>query len=119
MCPRCKSRFWDVPLLRKLARDTGQGVEEVIGKKRERVLELARLRGANHIRVFGLVARASAGPRSDVDFLVDFRPEASGYDQVELILDLQALLRRKVDVTTEVSLHWLIRPQALLDAVTL
>ena len=71
------------------------------------------------MRVFGSVARSAAGPRSDVDLLVDFRPEASAYDQVELILDLEKLLKRKVDVTTEASLHWLVRPQALIEAVAL
>ncbi len=119
MCPRCKSKFWDVPLLRKLPRDTGGGVEEILGPHRARIRRLARRHKAGRVRVFGSVARSAAGPRSDVDFLVEFRPDASAYDQVELILDLQELLRRRVDVTTEAALHWLVRPQALLEAVTL
>jgi uncharacterized protein len=65
------------------------------------------------------VARSAAGPRSDVDLLVDFQSGASAYDQVELILDLEKLLGRKVDVTTEDALHWLVRPQALFEAVAL
>ncbi|EQD32991.1 Nucleotidyltransferase domain protein, partial [mine drainage metagenome] len=119
MCPRCKSRFWDVPLLRKLPRGTGLGIAEVIGPHREEIRRLVRQHKARRIRVFGSVARSSADPRSDVDFLVEFRADASAYDQVELILDLEKVLRRKVDVTTEASLHWLVRPQAVLEAVTL
>ncbi len=119
MCPRCKSKFWDVPLLRKLPRYTGWGVAEIIDPHREHLQKLVRQHKASRVRVFGSVARSSAGPRSDVDFLVEFRPDASAYDQVELIVDLQKLLRRKVDVTAEASLHWLVRPQALLEAVAL
>jgi len=119
MCPRCKSRFWDVPLLRKLPRDTGLGIAEIIDPHRKGVERLLRRHKASRGRVFGSVARSSAGPRSDVDLLVEFRPDASAYDQVELILDLEKLLGRKVDVTTEAALHWLVRPQALLEAVRL
>jgi uncharacterized protein len=119
ICPRCKSRFWDVPLLRKLPRDTGLGIEEILGPHRREVEQLVRRHKASRVRVFGSVARSAAGPRSDIDLLVDFQPKASAYDQVELILDLEKLLGRKVDVTTEASLHWLVRPQALTEAVVL
>ncbi len=119
MCPRCKSRFWDVPVLRKLPRNTGLGVSTIIAPHRKQILRLVRLHKAERVRVFGSVARSAAGPRSDVDFLVEFRADASAYDQVELILDLQKLLRRRVDVTTEASLHWLVRPQAVLEALPL
>jgi uncharacterized protein len=119
MCARCKSKFWDVPLLRKLPRDTGLGIDEIIGPHRRDLKRLVRQHKAGRVRVFGSVARSAAGPRSDVDLLVDFGPGASVYDQVELIFDLERVLRRKVDVTTEAALHWLIRPQALFEAVAL
>lgn len=119
ICPRCKSKLWDVPLLRKWPRDTGLGVAEIIGPHRKALEGLVRRHRASRVRVFGSVARSAAGPQSDVDLLVDFQPQASAYDQVELILDLEKLLGRKVDVTTESSLHWLVRPQALLEAVPL
>jgi uncharacterized protein len=119
LCPRCKSKFWDVPVLRKFPRDTGLGVSEILGPHRRLVERIVRRHKAGRVRVFGSVARSAAGPRSDVDLLVDFQPGASAYDQVELILDLEKVLGRKVDVTTEGALHWLVRPQALFEAVPL
>jgi predicted nucleotidyltransferase len=94
-------------------------VAEIVGPHRKSVERIVRRHKACRVRVFGSVARSAAGPHSDVDFLVDFQPGASAYDQVELILDLEKLLRRTVDVTTVESLHWLVRPQALIEAVTL
>jgi predicted nucleotidyltransferase len=119
MCPRCKSRLWDVPLLRKLPRDTGLGIEDVLGPYRNKIRRLAVRHKATRIRVFGSVARSAASRESDVDLLVEFQARASAYDQVELILDLQELLGRKVDLTTEEGLHWLIRPQAMIEALPL
>ncbi|HUY98543.1 MAG TPA: nucleotidyltransferase family protein [Verrucomicrobiae bacterium] len=52
------------------------------------------------VRVFGSVARGDAGPRSDVDLLVDFEPEASLLDQVGLFHDLESLLGVPVDVVS-------------------
>ena len=44
--------------------------------KRSKILELAHARRAKRVRIFGSVVRGDAGPTSDVDFLVDFEPEA-------------------------------------------
>ncbi|MGI0128672.1 MAG: nucleotidyltransferase family protein [Thermoplasmata archaeon] len=74
---------------------------------------------AAHPRVFGSVARGAAGRGSDVDILVDFERGASAFDQVGLIDDLENLLGRRVEVTTVDGLHWLVRPQVLLEAVPL
>ena len=87
--------------------------------KRDRILALARQHKARRVRVFGSVARSAATPKSDIDFLVEFDDGASAYDQVELTLDLQELLRRKVDVVEEGGLHWLVKPQVLHEAVAL
>ena len=65
------------------------------------------------------MARSSATPHSDVDLLVRFDEGASAFDQVELILDLEKLLRRKVDVVEEGGLHWLVKPQVRHEAVAL
>lgn len=52
---------------------TGLGIDDIIGDKREAVLELARKHGGFNVRVFGSVARGEARPDSDVDL----------YDSVE------------------------------------
>jgi uncharacterized protein len=72
---------------------------------------------ARNPRVFGSVARSEASTKSDLDLLVDFDPGASVYDHVGLLLDLQKIFKRRVDVAESSGLHWLIRPQVLFEAV--
>ncbi len=66
--------------------------------RRQEILRVAEQRGAHNVRVFGSVARGEATPASDVDLLVDFEPARTVLDLSELILDLQELLDRRVDV---------------------
>jgi hypothetical protein len=54
-----------------------------------------------------------------VDFLVDFDEGATLFDRIGLIQDLEAILNRLVDVTSDRGLHWIIRPQVLFEAVPL
>lgn len=72
---------------------------------------------ARNPRVFGSVARSEATRKSDVDLLVDFDPDASAFDHVSLIQDLERVFHRKVDVAEPGGLHWLIRPQVLFEAI--
>lgn len=71
---------------------------------------------AGHPRVFGSVARGAATSDSDVDLLVEFESGASVLDHVSLVEELEAVLRRRVDVTTPEGLHWIVRPQVLYEA---
>jgi predicted nucleotidyltransferase len=66
--------------------------------RRQEILRVAAGRGARNVRVFGSVARGDATAASDVDLLVDFEPKRNVLDLSELILDLQDLLCRRVDV---------------------
>ncbi|MGH2586706.1 MAG: nucleotidyltransferase family protein [Dehalococcoidia bacterium] len=61
------------------------------------------MRGASNVRVFGSVARGEAGIGSDVGFLVDMEPGRTVLDLSELILDLEEMLGRNVDV---VEIRW-------------
>jgi len=116
-CPRCKSKLWDVPKLRPVRPGKGLGIREIVGPKREELLVALRAHRARNPRVFGSVVRSKASVASDLDLLVDFDPEASLFDHVGLLLDLEKVFRRKVDVTEPNGLHWLIRPQVLFEAV--
>ncbi|HRE01266.1 MAG TPA: nucleotidyltransferase domain-containing protein, partial [Ilumatobacteraceae bacterium] len=69
-------------------------------RRRDEILEVARARGASRVRVFGSVARGDATTSSDVDFLVDLEPGRSLFDLGGLLVDLQELLERDVDVVT-------------------
>lgn len=87
--------------------------------KRDEILRTAALRGATNVRVFGSVVRGDVHPDSDIDFLVDLDPGRSLLDLGGLLMDLQQLLGRDVDVVTEQGLHWYIRDQVLAEAMNL
>ena len=92
---------------------------ELLKRKRRGILRAAKLRGAGKIRVFGSVARGEAGPDSDIDLLVELEPGRSLLDLGGLLMDLQDLLGRRVELVTEGSLHWYIRDRVLKEAVPL
>ena len=73
-------------------------VRDVVFAHAAEIRGLLARRNAVDIRVFGSVARGDDSLGSDVDFLVEFGPEASILDQVHLELDLMALLDCEVDV---------------------
>jgi len=66
--------------------------------RRAEILQVAFRRGSHNVRVFGSVARGEARPDIDVDFLVEMEPGRTVLDLSELILDLEEVLGRKVDV---------------------
>jgi uncharacterized protein len=95
------------------------GIEEILHEKRNEILEIATRHGASDVRVFGSVARGAASAESDVDLLVRPGAKTSPWFPAGLILDLEELLGRKVDVVTEGGLHWYIRDRILAEAVPL
>ena len=88
-------------------------------KRRAEILEVARARGASKVRVFGSVARGEVSDTSDVDFLVDLEPDRSLFDLGGLVMDLQDLLQRDVDVVTERGLRHRVAQRVLAEAVEL
>ena len=90
---------------------------ELVRAKRDEIQRIAAQHGARNIRVFGSVARGSARSSSDVDFLVDVEPVTSSWFPAGLVLDLESLLGRRVDVVTERGLNPLIRDEVLQEAV--
>ncbi len=91
-------------------------IDELLKEKRQDILRIAAQHGAYNERVFGSAVRGEAGPESDVDFLVDLEPDKSLFDVGGLLMDLQALLGREVDVVTEKALHWYIRDHVSREA---
>lgn len=87
--------------------------------RRDEIVEIARARGASRVRVFGSVARGEAAEGSDIDFLVDLEPGRSLFDLGGLLMDLQDLLERSVDVVTERGLRPRVAQRVLADAVEL
>jgi hypothetical protein len=95
------------------------GLDEVLKDKREDILRIAARHGARNVRIFGSVARGEADDQSDIDILVEMEPGRSLFDLGGLLMDLQDLLGRKVDVVTEKGLRERVRERALKEAVPL
>ena len=94
-------------------------IDPFLDANREEILRICRKHGARNIRVFGSFARGEAGPGSDVDFLVDVGPEHSAFFHGVLLMDLEELLGRQVDIVEPGGLHWYVRDRALEEAVSL
>jgi predicted nucleotidyltransferase len=88
-------------------------------ERRKEIIEIARARGATRVRVCGSVARGDATEASDLDFLVDLEPGRSLLDLGGLVMDLQDLLQRDVDVVTERGLRPRVAKRVLAEAVEL
>lgn len=95
------------------------GIDEVLGARREEVLRLAAKHGARNVRIFGSVARGEADATSDLDFLIELEPGRNVLDMGGLLMDLQTLLGRPVDVISEKGLRPSIRARVLREAVPL
>jgi len=91
-------------------------VNELLISKRDEIIRISALRGAKNIRIFGSAVRGTARSDYDIDFLVDLDPDRSLFDLGGLLMELQQLLGREVDVVTEQGLHWYIRDQILAEA---
>ena len=94
-------------------------IEELLKEKRQDILRIAAQHGAYNVHLFGSVVRGEASPDSDVDLLVEVGPVHSSWFPAGLVIDLENLLGRKVDVVTKEALHWYIRDRVLKEAVLL
>lgn len=65
--------------------------------------------------IFGFFARGECREGSDIDVLVEFKGEKSLLDLAGLKIELEELLKRKVDVLTYNSLHPLLKDRILSE----
>jgi predicted nucleotidyltransferase len=99
---------------------TGLGITDLLQDQRDAILEIADKHGAYNVRVFGSVARGEATTDSDIDLLIDYDLDRiTPWFPAGLMLDLEKLLNRKVDVVSEKSLHYFLRDRILQEAVLL
>ncbi len=94
-------------------------IHQLLRSKRRKILQIAARHGARRVRVFGSVARGTARRGSDIDFLVEMEEGRSLLDHATLILDLERLLKRPVDVASERGLRQPLRKEVLRDAIAL
>ena len=93
--------------------------EQLISRLREHGPALREQFGVRRLRVFGSLARGSAGPESDVDVLVDFQAPASAKRFYGLQFSLEDLLGRSVDLVTEKALRKEFRAIVEADAISI
>jgi predicted nucleotidyltransferase len=101
------------------AKEFYMNIKKLLYEKRDEIRDVAARHGAYNIRIFGSVVRGEAGPDSDIDFLIDAGPTTSSWFPAGLILDLQEILGRPVEVVTEKALNPYIREQVLREAAPL
>jgi len=80
------------------------------------IRRIARAHGVIRLRVFGSRASGTVTRSSDLDLLVDLRPERDLLDLVAFKLDLEDLLGCEVDVVTEGGLSPFLRTRILRQA---
>lgn len=94
-------------------------VRQLLQSKKRQIVEIAARHGARNVRIFGSVARGTARKGSDIDFLVEMDEGRSLLDHSALILDLERLLKRPVDVASERGLRRTVRKEVLKNAIAL
>ncbi len=92
---------------------------DLLKTRREEVYAIAHRHGVASLRVFGSVARGDDQQGSDVDLLVTTGAVVSAWFPAGLMIELEQLLGRPVDVVTEPGLNPLLREQVLAEAVAL
>jgi uncharacterized protein len=97
----------------------GVDISELVRKKHEEIVRIAAEHGATQVRLIGSVARGEARPDSDVDLLVTWREGTSLLDHAALMLELESLLGRKVDIASDGWVKPSIRESVYRDAIAL
>ena len=92
---------------------------QVLDERRDDILDIAAKHGAYNVRLFGSVARGEDRPDSDVDLLVDVGVTTSSWFPAGLMLDLEEILGRPVEIVTEKGLNPHLREHVLREAVPL
>ena len=91
-------------------------MHHLIESRRAEIRALAEQHGFRQVRVFGSMARNDANEFSDVDLLVTLPAGRTGLALGALLMDVQDLLGRRVDVVTEAALHPAFRRRILDEA---
>lgn len=102
-----------------MADEALQGLRDLLEARRDEIKAIVARHHGRSVAVFGSVARGTAGPDSDIDFLVEFEPGTRPFEILALGADLEDALGVRVDVGTPESLRERLRQQVLAEAVPL
>ncbi|NOR78226.1 MAG: hypothetical protein GQ523_07370 [Methanophagales archaeon] len=89
--------------------------EDQIDEIKKTLIDVLRKYEVKKAALFGSIVRGEATEESDIDLLIEFEGRKSLLDLAGLKLELQELLRRRVDVLTYKSLHPLLRERILSE----
>jgi predicted nucleotidyltransferase len=92
---------------------------ELLQNKRDDIRRIATKHGAYNLRVFGSVARGEARPDSDIDLLIEKGPTTSSWFPAGLVLELEEMLGRRVEIVSEKALNPYLRDRVLSEAIPL
>ena len=90
---------------------------ELVKQKRQEILKIADKHGAYNVRIFGSVARGQANENSDLDLIVDLRSGRSLWDLGGLWVELNELLKVRIEVFTTTTLKEEVRGNALNETI--
>ena len=95
------------------------GTLDVVRRQAAEIRAIAAAHGARNVRVIGSVARGTDRADSDLDLLVTFDPGVGLLEHAKLVLELEHLLGRKVDVASERGVRAKVRDRLDADAKAL
>ncbi len=72
-------------------------IEEILQYLKEYKTQKKEIYNIRKIGIFGSFARGEAGPKSDIDIVVDFE-KADIYNQISIMQELEKKFNRHVDV---------------------
>jgi hypothetical protein len=97
-----------------------KGVLDSFSSIKRRALPILKRHDVKRAGIFGSFARGEATPKSDIDFLIEYKGrKKSLFDLVELKADLEETLDRKVDVITYRSIYWRLRERILAEQIVI
>jgi predicted nucleotidyltransferase len=82
---------------------------------KNKIMPILQKHGVKKASLFGSVVRKEQTKISDIDLLVKLPETASLLELANLKLDLEEILKKKVDVLTFDSLHPLLKDKILLE----
>ena len=91
--------------------------EEILTILRKHKPELQRKYPLSNIELFGSYARNEQNPESDIDVMVEFS-EPIGIEFVDLLIELEAILGKPVDLINKKSIRPRLKPFIEPDLIT-
>jgi len=88
-----------------------------IEKYKEKILAKLKEHDVKRASLFGSIVREDMTDESDIDILIEFKGTKSLLDLARLKIELEDVLKCKVDILTYNSLHPLLKNQILAEQV--